>query len=357
MVYQSDVISDEGAKREWGVNPQLCRNCNPERSRRGVRRPTTIHPEPGKMITQEQERQHFIVNWRKKSPADRPQVIQEIASWHRESNRHKAKGIDYYIYELDEDGKFISPANGQNITANINQQCSLGWIETKVVEEEEKQVSQGEDILGWISPLSKNIYPDLKLTVTRRVICEGREYFENRAILFDLDEKESLEFAQKIASFSKKRPLLSSLEEIRCTTLVFDRHLDWIEILVEVTGDEELGEIIRTGADKKAKAEALEKADKFYNDLLREPTMELKVENNDFYTSYGFGEDLSSCPVILISYSVSETLSNSSATEKYWRRGDCRLCGKSNTEVGPCQVCKKCEEVDNQQSSLLARAA
>ncbi|QQG43757.1 MAG: hypothetical protein HYW45_01910 [Candidatus Daviesbacteria bacterium] len=251
------------------------------------------------MITQEQECIQFIANWRKASPQNRPQIVQEIASWHRESNRQIAKGIDFYWYEVDEEGDFVSPTNGEKITASINQECGLGQIETGVVKELQRQKKLGEELFIWISPPYPNTYVDLKLTITNRVVDKGRECFANRAILFDCDETQSLQLARKVAEISKNRPLLSSLEEIRRTPLVLDRSLDWIEVLTKITGDSKLGEIINSGEDQQAKTEAVKQASQFYDDLLGEPTIELKVENINFARDYGLGDSLSSCPVIM----------------------------------------------------------
>ncbi len=294
------------------------------------------------MITQEQERRQFIASWRNKAPECRPQIVEEVASWHRESNRKIAKGIDYYLYDVDGDGDFISPADGQKITNGINQESGLGQIETEVVRVLQEQNKLGEEVFVWISPQYPDTYFDLKITITNQIIEKGRKRFENRAILFDCGEQQSLELAQKLAAISKNRPLLSSLEEIRRTLLVLDPNLDWVKVLAEITGDEELGEIIRAGKDKKAKLEALEKADQFYNDLLGGSTVELKIENVDFSKAYGFGESLSSCPPV----------ANQRTIENGWHCGACQKCGKY-AWVGQCSWCEDCEDEDNNRNFWL----
>lgn len=298
------------------------------------------------MITQEQERVQFITNWKNKPPEHQPQIVEEIASWHRESNRQTAKGIDYYLYDEDEAGEFISPANKEKVSGAINRTCYLGQVEAEIVEEIQIKKGLGEQVFIWISPQYPDNYFDLKVTITNPIIDHGRRRWENRVILFDLGEDESLELAQKIAVVSKNRPLLSSLEEIRRTPLILDSSLDWVEMLVSATGDEELGEIIRTGADKEAKKEALEKSSQFYNDLLGGPSVELKIEKIDFGETYGFGESLSSCPIV----------ASQRTMENGWHCGACKKCGKY-AWVGQCSWCGDCEDEDSKHNFWLKLAS
>lgn len=292
------------------------------------------------MITKEQEYKTFVFNWQKKPANEQPQVIDEVASYIQESSHH----VDYYFYDFNKNGEFLIPTNGKKVKDEVKKWQCLGETEWKVVDIEEHQRKNGEKVFFWVSPQHEGVYPDLKVTISEVIFSQGRQRLLNRAILFNYDEVKSWQLVQDLIAESKNRPLLSTLEEVRGMPLIFDSQKDWIDLLVKVTQNSELGKIIRTGEDERLQQEAILKADRFYDEILGTPTVELNAKD---YHKYGFGDYLSSCPILSEPYKGLN----------YWNRGDCRSCLMVNTEVGPCKVCKMCEARDNLTRSMYNIAA
>lgn len=297
--------------------------------------------------TRSQITPEYLVAWGK-TPA--PQMIEELASLHQETNHLP----DPYYWIFDLDGDLCTPETGIKINSKIRRDNYVDQVEGLVFDKIFQYVqTQRAALLGkrkpivWVSPPHPERSADLKIIVSELEEDEnGQQILFNRTVLLEYSEPESLEFGRMLTDFSQNRPLLSCLEDLRKTPLILNSSY-WLRIMEEIAPSEQW-QLIKNGDDKKLKVEALVQA-RIYQEKLfshfspeEQKAVIQEMESSGFIGSYS-----NSCPIT----GAFEVFSG------YWRRGDCRLCGKSSIEVGPCFVCKKCEEADNQRNNLLAWAA
>lgn len=246
------------------------------------------------MLTKEQESTGFVRVWKSKPSSYRHQGIKEVASWFQESDRE----IDRYFFDEDADGDFVS--GNIKVKDCIKRYGFIGQVEGQAVDSMEIAKRAGAELFFWVSPPYPDIYPDLKIIITEAVNYQGKRRWLNRAIIFDYDDKRSLEFAKELAVLSKNKPEVNSLEDIRINPLVMDIHQDWAGMLAKAAHRSDLEDIIKNNKDEILQQQAIEKATAFYDEIIGSLSVELAVTDiRSIARRYGLGRSLSSCPELL----------------------------------------------------------
>lgn len=244
------------------------------------------------MFTKEQEYTNFVSNWRLKSPAHRGQTIRETATWFQEGNGK----IDRFFFDEDENGDLIS-GPGFRVKESIRRHTYLGQIEGQAFDSLDRARKNGENLFFWISPPHPDRGPNLKVIITESVMYKGQKRWLNRSLLLGSDYQRNLAFVTGIVELSKNKPSLISLEDIRRNILVFDPKLDWVGALAKAANSPGLTQIIRSGQDEVDQHQALERANRFYDEVIGGPSVELRVQPSAFMIKkYEIGDLPSPCP-------------------------------------------------------------
>lgn len=229
------------------------------------------------MPVSEREVTSYINGWINTSQG---QFTEELASL-----IHETRGIpDPYIYIL-ENGELFSPTGQRKVKETIKDNTSrLGRLEYQsVLLTEQLAASHKEGAIVWISPPYSGAYPTLKIIVSEIQHEGDMKKLFNRAILFDFNGRESLEFAQKLTRYSQNQPIFSHPDQVRATPLMLNTTGNsWINILEGLIDDPALWISIRNGEDTRAKKETL-----------RQATM---VQKQFFPIMRMLGPKLPSCP-------------------------------------------------------------
>ncbi|MDO8619539.1 MAG: hypothetical protein Q7R49_06405 [Candidatus Daviesbacteria bacterium] len=245
------------------------------------------------MITKEQEYISFVKTWRSKPLSSRDQTVKEAASWFQESD----KKIDRYFFDEDEDGDLIS-GPGFKVKKSIRRHTSLGQAEDQAFDTLDTARKNGEELFFWICPPHPDRGPNLKAIITELVVHKGRKRWLNRSLLLGSDQEKNLKFVNCLTELSQNKPTVTALEDIRKTVLIFNPNLDWINALAEAADNPLLAETIKSGQDVVDQQAALEKADKFYDEVLGVPTVKLTVQPpRMMIKKYEIGNNPTPCPL------------------------------------------------------------
>lgn len=245
------------------------------------------------MVITERQIAPFIQTWQNTLPQ---QFNEELASLILETNRIP----DPYIFTEDKDGDLFSATARKKIKDSIYRGNYLGQVEGEVLDNINAWFrGNSEGVSLWLSPIFEGVYPDLKIIISQ-IEQRGREkVLVNRAIIFDYDRQQSLDLAQRLSSFSKDHPLLSSIEEIRHTPLILNSH-DWISVFEQVIPDDNLWKSIREGEDLAAKDEALSQARLLYRDVFSTNFKQADTARQKIIAV--LGNMSSSCPELLTGF-------------------------------------------------------
>lgn len=177
---------------------------------------------------------------------------------------HETKGIpDSYTYYITKNGELFSPTGQCKVKETIQDKASrLGQLEYQaVLLTEQLAASHNDGAIVWISPPLSGKYPTLKIIVSEIQHEGDTKKLFNRAILFDFNGQESLEFAQKLARYSQNQPIFSHPDQVRAAPLILNTPGNsWINILEGLIDDPALWISIRKGEDTRAKKETLRQA-------------------------------------------------------------------------------------------------
>lgn len=228
----------------------------------------------------------FIAVWKGKP---QEQVVEELASYSLETQSIP----DPYYFLMDKDGDLFSPSAQTKVRNSIIRETKIGRLEAQAFDAISAWFKANTlGTIAWISPPSPGIYPISKVIISNIEQEGGRKRLYNRAILFDFNEEESLEFAQNLSRISQNKPLLSHLDGVRSTPLILDTDSKfWMYILQELIDDPKLWQSIRTGEDQLAKQKALIQAKSVYRELF-------SVEHH-LVDKLVLGTKPTSCPVLL----------------------------------------------------------
>lgn len=213
-------------------------------------------------ISRHPETAAFVEVWNTKPLDHKPQVVEEIASWVAET-----QGIpDLYYFQADRDGDIYSPAAKRKVSEAILREGYIGSVEGQTFDRLNEWFKRNEQgVAVWISPIYKGVYPDLKIVISEIEKRGSEKLLSNRAIIFDYNEQQGLNFAKALAQFSLNKPTFTTNEQVRSTPVILDTSdAHWTDILQNLTGCSEIWEMIRREDDKKAKASMLANADVWY---------------------------------------------------------------------------------------------
>lgn len=235
----------------------------------------------------------YANNWQQKPKI---QVIEEVSSMCLESN-----GVsDPYHFIVTTDNKIISPITGSDIEEVIDVSTPIGRLEWQAFLKFKQQVSEHKSgAVVWISPPEKGVYPVSKVIISEIDSQGDIKTLFNRAMVLKLNEEKCLQFAQALAERSFYRQLLSTIDEVRSTTLYLDNiGLDWTYLFGElIAGEDELWESVRRGDDLEAKREVFAQAEQIYHSLANGREKVNMVRMIDRLQQAGMiGEDPTSCP-------------------------------------------------------------
>lgn len=199
------------------------------------------------------------------------QKVEELASFSLETNRIP----DPYYFEVDNEGDLFSPTAKSKIKDVIRRDSYIGRVEGQALDFINQRVRENKDnpdyqeVFAWASGPYEGVYDDLKVVISE-IQGKGRERkLFNTAIIFDFNPSQSLDFVQRLAQHSQ-HSLITNLEEARIKPLILDTSdAHWTDILQDIVGRPKLWEFIRREDDKRAKQEALRKANKLYEKFFR----------------------------------------------------------------------------------------
>lgn len=306
----------------------------------------------------------FIDPWATNKSAK--QIVAESTSTLLETRR----SADPYTFLFNDKNELISPDANCRVKDVIRTNNYIGKAEYQAVEKLEAwgaRVKQG--VAVWVSPIFPGIYPDLKIVVSELSEVSGRKQLFNRAIIFDLDQKESWKLVDGLATVSLNNKKLSSLEEARATPFIL-KSSDWISELERIIPDPKLWQDIRRGEDLRVHAQTFKQARQIYQEIVGKNQNQIDRAGVEamlrrFQIDGMVGNFRLSCPKIFTQSSgfigaKSQTAfqmfydnayayfqpSKSFQTKEKWdyHPGDCRVCEEKGLEVGPCEICKECEK-------------
>ncbi|MCL4366748.1 zinc ribbon domain-containing protein [Patescibacteria group bacterium] len=261
------------------------------------------------------------------------------AAWEASSYVFETRRIpDFYYFVATPEGKLFSPKTGVGIKKQVDRTSLVGQLEGQVFDLIEDWVSDHQQgVIAWVSPPAAGIYPASKIIVSNLDQQSGIKYLYNRAIMLDLDEQDSLQFARDLAQFSEDRPFLSSLDQVRATPLVLKTQgLNWTYLLEELVDNLDLS-VIRSSKDIKVKEEALGQIQDYYDQLV---TMYGKVDTElliDHLAMIGaVGENAPSCPVNWTAFAYM-----SEHSKQYFNCPN-KLCGKPIPKGKGVTICPHC---------------
>ncbi|MDD5147396.1 MAG: hypothetical protein PHV63_02505 [Candidatus Daviesbacteria bacterium] len=190
----------------------------------------------------------------------REQAAEELASSIQETHRIP----DPYHFEITPYGELFSPSARCLVKDKrvIDKTSPLGRLEYQaLLSIEQWAVSRNEGVIVWVSPPYPGAYSVLKIIVSEIEYENGLKRLFNRAILFDFDENQSLEFTRGLAQFSQNQPNFFNLDQVRATPLILKTHGNfWIHALEELIDAPAVWEMVRIGEDRRLKEEALRQA-------------------------------------------------------------------------------------------------
>jgi hypothetical protein len=210
--------------KEWGVNPQLCRNGESPKT-------SSLQSRAGNMVTTRENLHQatlFAQTWLATPEGRR---IDEIISVFKESNRL----VDGWPYFLDEKGIFVKdeslPEEKNYVKSLIDKRSYLGALEAKVFDSLESWFSENDEgTVLWISPQYKGQYPCSKICIHQIAYVFGtmEKTLLNSAILFDSPPEACLTLVQDV--FPNLKYQITDLESLRKSLIVPDG--DFLETLI-----------------------------------------------------------------------------------------------------------------------------
>jgi len=227
----------------------------------------------------------------------------------------------------------------------------IGQLEYQAFSFIEQWVDQNDQgVLAWVSPPSPEVYPVSKIIISEIETKGGQKQLFNRAMIFDLDAKKCLKFAQDLTNYSQNRPLLSHLDEVRSTPLILNtQNISWIHILEELIDDPKLWQMVKTGEDQRIKEETLVQVRAVYQRLYDHS---LPAEDAAIMLGEMRGNKPDSCPVTFktgtafqICCCSSMLIGSSFESDQYGSlEFECQKCNKVNRRpkgelIGNCQHC------------------
>lgn len=193
------------------------------------------------------------------------QTIEETASCSAESKRLP----DPYYFLITTSGELLSPTAYCKVKGAVDRSTYIGELEFQALEKIEDWLKDGGGgAIAWVSPPEEGVYLTSKVIVSQVEERDGAKVLFNRAIVLDIDEQRCAKLARDLTNLSANHPLLSSINEIRSNPLILNTPgLGWTYVLEELLPDLNL-EVIRTGEDKRRKAEAVHQAQRIYQEML-----------------------------------------------------------------------------------------
>lgn len=312
------------------------------------------------MIEQAAELRSYVSVWRA-SQTPEAQVQQELASYSLET-KHLP---DPYHFIISPVGELISPLNGRLVKEIIKADTQLGKAELEAflgIEQIVQSIIQREDqdpddvdeaqrgAIVWLSPPYPGVYPDLKAVVSEIIGKGNQRVLFNRAMLLNLDETRTWDFARGLSRYSNQPILTANLEGLRRCPIHLDRlRIHWSYLFGELVENEQF-QMIQEGVDLLAKRLALTQAEVIVPKLLRGEI--IGVANSGYFGQYD-----GSCPVAVENQTAFAYVYDNALplSEKKWRcdqDGDCISCGKKETKVGPCKWCQSCQDTDDRKDLI-----
>jgi hypothetical protein len=277
----------------------------------------------------------FIATW---SVKPKSQAVEELASYSLETKRIP----DPYSFLIDSDGDLFSPSAGYKVRDFIKTNHVVGERELTAfnfINDWVKKKNSGS--IAWISPPYPGVYPTSKVIISDIEVENGIKKVFNRAIVLDIDENDCLKFAQALSQYSFNKPFLNHSEDLRSIPIVLDTYdKSWVDIFVEILGENSFLENIKTGNDWILKWQALYQAEQVLASINRSTVLTFGQEKELGEKIMGMlGQKSGSCPVLL---------SPSGRTAfQVFSENALTYTGSTNKDPDFCRSCPVCKEEIN----------